>query len=108
MSARINTGRGHHEMALSDDGGRVFVTNERDDTVSVIDTRTMTKIADLPVGAGPASVAFSPLAKMAYVSSGDGTVTVLDGDRHTVVTRIKAEPGLGQIRFAPTAGLASL
>ena len=46
----INTGRGHHEMAFSDDGGRAFVTNERDDTVSVIDTRSLKKEADVPTG----------------------------------------------------------
>ena len=98
---RIDTGHGKHELAFSDDGGRLFVTNERDNTVSVIDTRSLQKEADVPTGAGPKSVAFSPLAKMAYVAAGDGTVTVVDGTRRTVVTRIKAEPGISQIRFAP-------
>ena len=106
--AQINTGRGHHEMAFSDDGSRAFVTNERDDTVSIIDTRSLKKQADVPTGSGPGSVAFSPLAKMAYVSAADGTVTVVDGARRDLVARIKAEPGLGQIRFAPDGRLGFL
>jgi YVTN family beta-propeller protein len=106
--SRINTGRGHHETAFSDDGSQAFVTNERDDTVSIIDTRSLKKKADIPTGSGPTSVAFSPLAKMAYVSASDGTVTVVDGARRNVVARIKAEPGLGQIRFAPDGRLGFL
>ena len=69
--------------------------------MSIIDTRSLKKQADVPTGSGPGSVAFSPLAKMAYVSAADGTVTVVDGARRDLVARIKAEPGLGQIRFAP-------
>jgi DNA-binding beta-propeller fold protein YncE len=103
---RLVTGRGHHEMAFSDDGRWAFVTNDRDGTVSIIETRFSKKVKDLPAGAGPASIAFSPLARMAYVTSGgDGNITVVDGARQSVVTRIKAEPGLGQIRFAPDGRL---
>jgi DNA-binding beta-propeller fold protein YncE len=93
VAARITTGRGPHEMAFSDDGRRAFITNEHDGTLSFIDTRTLNKLE---------TVAYSPLAKMAYVAlSGDGAVLVIDGARGRVVARIKSEPGLGQIRFAP-------
>jgi YVTN family beta-propeller protein len=98
---RITTGRGRHEIAFGDVSSQAFVTNERDGTVSLIDTRDLKKHADIRTGTGPLSVAFSPLAKMAYVSAGDGTITVVDGVRRRVVSQIKAEPGLSQIRFAP-------
>ncbi len=101
QATRIKTGHGHHELAFSDDGRRAFVTNQRDSTVSLIDTRSFQEEATVATGSGPESVAFSALARMAYVSSGDGSVTVVDGARHEVVARIKAEPGIGQIRFAP-------
>jgi YVTN family beta-propeller protein len=103
--ARVKTGRGHHELAFNDDGSRLLVTNERDSTVSVIDARSWKKETDISVGAGPASIAFSPLAKMGYVSARDGTITVLDDSRGAVVTKIKADPGLGQIRFGPDSRL---
>ena len=70
-AARIVTGRGHHEMALSDDGRWLFATNERERTVSIIDTRSLTKVADLSIGSRPGSIAFSPLARMAYITSED-------------------------------------
>ena len=50
-------------------------------------------------------MAFSPLAKMAYITSGDGAITVIDGSRREIVARIQAEPGLGQIKFAPEGRL---
>jgi YVTN family beta-propeller protein len=97
----MTTGRGPHEIAFSDDGRLAFVTNGQDGTVTLIDTRSLKPVASIRTGAGPVSVAFSPLAKMAYIASGDGAITIVDGLRREVVARIQAEPGLGQIKFAP-------
>jgi YVTN family beta-propeller protein len=44
-------------MDLTPDGARLFVANGRSNTVSVIDTATLTRVADIPVGAAPWGVA---------------------------------------------------
>lgn len=100
--ARIPTGKGHHEIAFSDDDRLAFVTNRDDGTVSIIDVRSLKKIKDIQTGHTPSSIAFSAKGKMAYVvNEEDGTIVAVDGARLKIVARIQAEPGLGQIRFAP-------
>ena len=100
--ARFPTGKGRHEIAFSDDNRFAFITNHDAATVSVIDVRRLIKKADVPVGSKPTSIAFSKLAQAAYVSNDDGgTIVAISSPEHEVIARIKAEPGLGQIRFAP-------
>jgi len=53
---------------------RMYVTNGGDDTVSVLDTKTHTKV-DVPVKNGPAGIAYDPVNKRMFVTDlGNGTV----------------------------------
>lgn len=106
--AEIPTGRGVHDLAFSDDSHFVFVTNETDGTVSVIDTGKLAKLRDVQAGSRPVSIAWSLQARAAYVASADGTVTVLDGKAAEPRARIQGDPGLSRIRFAPGGRLAFL
>jgi YVTN family beta-propeller protein len=97
----IETGRGHHEIAFTDDDRYAFVSNRNSGTVSVIDVKTLKKVQDIETGPVPISLAFSPLGKALYVADGKaGTVTVIDADSLEVRSRIKARPGLGPMRFS--------
>lgn len=52
---------------------RMYVTDGDDDTVSVIDTNTYTKV-DIPVGNGRAGIAYDPVNKTMFVTDlGNGT-----------------------------------
>jgi YVTN family beta-propeller protein len=107
VAARIRTGTGRHDIAFSDDSRFAFVTNSREDTVSVIDVRNLKKRGDVPTGKTPASIDFSTAGQVAYVThAGDGTIAVVSGEEARVDRRLQAEPGLGQIRFAPNGRLA--
>ena len=53
--ARIPVGHNPRGLALSPDGGRLFVANRLDDTISVIDTRTLRVAATIPL-AGPKDI----------------------------------------------------
>jgi YVTN family beta-propeller protein len=98
----IPTGRGPHEIAFDRDDAHAFVTNRGDGTVSVVDVRALKKVVDVPSGNGPASIAYSAASQMLYVThAGDGTIAVLDPGRLALVGRMRAEPGLGEVRFAP-------
>ena len=102
IRAKIPTGRGSHEIVFSSDNNFAFVTNKDDDTVSVINIRTLEKIKDIKTGRKPASIAFSKTGKAAYVTSeGDGQITVIDGAGLKTIASLEAAPGLGRIRFAP-------
>lgn len=99
---RIETGRGRHEVVLSADNRRAFVSNEDDGTVAVIDVGTLEKVAVLETGPAPTSMAYSSIADAVFVTDREsGEIVVLDAAQPAVVGRIEAEPGLGQIRFAP-------
>jgi YVTN family beta-propeller protein len=99
--AEIPTGSGPHDLAVSDDSAWVFATNGGDGTLSVIDARKLRLQDTIETGRRPASVAYSSMARMAYVTHEDGTIAVVDPERRRVIARMKVEPGLGQIRFAP-------
>lgn len=104
VAARIPTGRGRHDLAISDDSRFAFVTNRDEGTVSVIDVAKLARVHDVGTGPAPASVAFSTPARAAYVTSEEGgTVTVvgIPGQGPERPVQIALEPGLGAIRFAP-------
>jgi len=99
--AFIPTGKGHHEIAFSDDDRYAFVSNRDAGTVSVIEVGTLAKVADLETGLAPISLAFSSLGKALYVADGKtGTLSVIDPETLAVRARIQAEPGLGPLRFS--------
>jgi YVTN family beta-propeller protein len=110
-AADVATGQGGHDLALSDDSRFVFVTNEADGTVSVLDSGRLTKLRDVRVGDRPVSLAWSSQARAVYVATaGDGAVVAVDGQSPRPLARIAIgpdpAPGLGQIRFAPGGRLA--
>ena len=98
----LATGRGEHDLAVSDDDRWVFVTNRDDGTLTVIDAAAQAVTATVATGDRPVSVAWSPLARRAYVAhAGDGSIAVVDPGAGEVDARLAADPGLAQIRFAP-------
>lgn len=101
VAARIPTGRGHHEIAFSDDSRYAFVTNRDDGTVSIVDVRALAKVRDVATGPLPIALGFSDLSRALYVADAEkGEITVIDGRSLEVVERIAAEPGLGPLRFS--------
>jgi DNA-binding beta-propeller fold protein YncE len=99
--AEIATGPGPYDLAVSDDSSWVFATAAAAGTTSVIEARSARLRDTLRTGERPVSVAYSPLARMAYVAHEDGTIAVIDPLRRSVVAGMTVQPGLGPIRFAP-------
>lgn len=100
-TARIATGKGHHEIVFSDDSRYAFVTNRDGGTVTVIDVQSLEKVKEVETGPVPISLAYSTLSKSLYVADGrEGAITVVDGRSHEIVTRIVTKPGLGPMGFS--------
>ncbi|GAA0912538.1 serine/threonine-protein kinase [Streptomyces thermoalcalitolerans] len=75
----IRVGGHPEEVAVSPDGRRAYVTNERSGSVSVIDTATNKVDGTIPVGSFPKGVEVSPDGHRAYVANlGSGSVSVID------------------------------
>jgi YVTN family beta-propeller protein len=75
--ATVAVGLNPSGVAVTPDGQYAYVTNNSDNTVSVIATATRTVVATVPVGMAPDWVAVTPDGKHAYVvNSGSSTVAV--------------------------------
>src|SRR6185295_3577717 len=86
---------------------RGYVTNNNDNTVSVIDTATTSVIATIPVGSGPAGVAVTPNGRFAYVVNQlANTVSVISAARNTVVATIPVATFPRDIAITPDGASA--
>ena len=101
VAATIATGKGPHDLAISPDDRTLLVTNAGDGTVALIDVAKLAVAGIEPAGAKPVSVAWSALSGLAYVASADGWITAFEAGSGKALARIKTEPGLERITFAP-------
>jgi YVTN family beta-propeller protein len=71
------------------DGARVFISNGRAGTVSVIDTSSNRIIATVPVGKRPWNMALTPDGRKLYVANGrSNSVTVIDAESFAILRQI--------------------
>jgi len=76
-------------IAVTPDGGKVYVSNELDNSVTVFNTKTNGPPATTLVGTSPAGVAISPDGSRVYVANrGNGTVTVLSTTTDQVLSAL--------------------
>jgi uncharacterized repeat protein (TIGR01451 family) len=81
---------------------RAYVTNEEDNTISVIAITTNTVIATIPAGNSPMGVAITPDGTKAYVAdSSDNTVSVINTTTNTVIATISIGNGPSEIAITP-------
>ncbi len=88
VTATISVGSESDAVAANPLTGSVYVTNQLDNTVSVISGQTNTISATIPVGS-PQGMAVNPLTGDVYVTNfNDSTVSVISGQTNTVSTTI--------------------
>jgi len=72
--------------AFSANAHLVYVSNEKDDTVSIIDTKTMSVVNTIEVGERPRGIILSKDHKYLYICASDSdTVQVLDVATNTII-----------------------
>ncbi len=98
---RISTGAGPHDIAVDDEGRFAFVSNTEANTVSVVDLAGRRIVGTVQTPRRPLALAYSALARRAYVASEDGSVTVLGATPAVALGRIDAPAGIAALRFAP-------
>lgn len=99
--ARIPTGKGHHEIVF-DDGRNAYVSNADAGTVSVVSIEKLAKVKDVAVGREPVALAYSARGKAVYVAGrGDGKVTAISAEDHSVIATMAAQPGLTALKISP-------
>jgi YVTN family beta-propeller protein len=90
----IPVGTGAYNVEPSPDGSLVIVTNKKAQSVSLVDTKTLTEIARIPTSKKIVhGVAFSPDGRYAYISAESigadpGSVDMIDLSSKTIVATI--------------------
>lgn len=111
---RVAVGKGAHHTALSPDDKFLYAANEYGASVSVVDTKTMTKIKDLPTGEGPDYITPSmywngkPIDTPYLFVSVDKTnaVTVIDWKKNEVVKNIDVGASQHGVNLTPDGKFA--
>ncbi|MEU5696802.1 cytochrome D1 domain-containing protein [Actinosynnema sp. NPDC020468] len=97
-----SNGDSPYGVGVAFDGARGYVTNVRNNTLTVIDTPTNTIDAAVPVGDGPAGVVVSPTGGVVYVSNyRAGTVSVVDAATLTTTETIPVGPNADGVALTP-------
>ena len=100
VTGTVSVGNYANGVAVDPGTHTVYVANEGDSTVSVIDAATRTVTATIPVGESPSDVAVDPSTHSVYVSDVNG-VTVIDGSTRTVTATIPVGQALGTVAVDP-------
>ena len=87
-------------LSIDAQSGRLFV-GCRNQKMAVVDGNTGAILASVPVGKGCDATAFDPVWKLAYASSGDGTVTVVNGDTYAVEQLVATQPTARTLALDP-------
>ncbi|TNH28501.1 DUF1513 domain-containing protein [Micromonospora orduensis] len=98
----IAVGGGPHGLRSSPDGTTLVVANLKARTVDVIDARTDTKIAAVPVGGPVVQVAVSPDSRYAYASVAQPpNVVKVDLHARTIAGRVEVPAAPAQVYLTP-------
>ena len=88
--AEVPVGEDPQRLAISRDGRRVYVTNQRSETVSVIDARRRRVIRTIRVGTDPIGCALTPDGRKLYVANfSSGDVSVIRTRANRVIRTIR-------------------
>jgi YVTN family beta-propeller protein len=91
-------------VKVSLDGRRVYVSNGRAGTVSVLDSRTYELLNTIKVGTRPWGIALSPDGKTLYTANGPSNdVSVVDLEANMEIARVKAGASPWAVAVVPIA-----
>lgn len=84
-------------IVITPDGKEVWAASPDGNSVSVIDTATDTRVAQIPIEGHPSSVGVTPDSKLIVISSAwNNTVTVVDRQTRKVLQSLGEADGLGR------------
>ena len=72
----------------SSGAARVWVVNPDNDSVSVFDSATRSRVAEIPVGSAPRSLALAPSGRIWVVNKGASSISIVSPDTLTVAQTV--------------------
>jgi len=87
-------------LSIDAQSSRLFV-GCRNQKMAVVDGNTGTILASVAVGKGCDATAYDPVLKQAYASSGDGTMTVVNGESYAIEQVVATLPTARTLALDP-------
>ena len=107
LKATIAVGEGLHYFAFTPDSRYAYITNSLSDSVTAIDTMSLTRVSDIKVGRTPVPIAASSASGSIYVGAiNGGEISVINPAGHRVVKTIPVKRGIVALRLDPTGRYA--
>ncbi|MGM0634054.1 MAG: YncE family protein [Pseudomonadota bacterium] len=92
----------NHGATMHADGDFYYITNEYDQTVDVVDTRTLEIVEQIPLANGPHNLSASKRARKIYVAIiAEPLIQVIDMDTHEVIRDIETGGGVHNTFVTP-------
>ena len=103
VSANVTTDQNvSHMVVVSPKQNKAFVANIGSGSVTVIDLKTLKKIADVPTGAGAEGIDISPDEKEVWISNrAANTVSVVDTISSKIVATVESKDFPIRVKFTP-------
>ena len=90
MVTMVRAGTDPEQMAVTNDGARLYVANEDAGAASVVDIATGEILAEVPVGGEPEGVRISPDGSVVYITSEeDNQVTAIDTATNEAICAVR-------------------
>ena len=102
VAGEISNTNGVHGIAIADDLGRGFISDGRDDSVTIFDPKTLKNLGGVKTGKNPDAIIYDPASKKVFAfNGGSGDTTVIDAATGTVAGTIALG---GKPEFATSDG----
>jgi YVTN family beta-propeller protein len=105
--ATIPSGEAAHQTTLTSDGDVLLVANFFEDSVSIVDLRSRTRVAVVAVGPYPHGLDMAPGDRYAIATHfGDTWISIIDVAEHKIAARVPAGLGSSHTCFSPEGDFA--
>jgi YVTN family beta-propeller protein len=92
-----------HGAAPAPDGSKVYIANESDNTIDIVDVKALKVIKKVPLSGHPNNIAITPDGKKVYtaIAQAPGALDVLDTGSNEIVATISVHGGVHNTYVTP-------
>ncbi len=104
--ARVQVGKVPHQVAVSEDLAKLIATNTEDDTISIVDLKTLATDATIALDSEPEHMQLSPEGRLVAVANiGAGTVSLVSLSGNREIARVDGLIEPHNLTFSPDGSL---
>ena len=92
-----------HGAAPAPDGSKVYIANESDNTIDIVDVKALKVIKKVPLSGHPNNIAITPDGKKVYtaIAEAPGALDVLDTESEEIIATISVHGGVHNTYVTP-------